>query len=169
MSTVNCGIVDFDNTDAFGTPYYPVNDGGVLDGSVDTQIYTDNATDHWNIVFQHYPFSNVVLNYNGYDATTTPVTPGLVPEFYWFFFSRWSPYNGGNAWDIDTDGDSLINGLDVDQDADGMPDWWDQDEGNDGVLDVNDIKMGGTYNQSVCGWTAGNLGQGFVCGVEYAL
>lgn len=165
----NCGIVDFDNTDAFGTPYYPVNDGGVLDGSVDTQIYTDNATDHWNIVFQHYPFSNVVLNYNGYDATTTPVTPGLVPEFYWFFFSRWSPYNGGNAWDIDTDGDSLINGLDVDQDADGMPDWWDQDEGNDGVLDVNDIKMGGTYNQSVCGWTAGNLGQGFVCGIEYAL
>ena len=43
-----------------------------------------------------------------------------------------------------------------------MPDWWDQDEGNDGVLDIHDIKMGGTYNLSVCGWTAGNLGQGFV-------
>ena len=165
----NCGVVDYDATDAFGTPYYPVNDGGALDGSSDSQLYDSNATDHWNMVFQHYPFADVVLNYNGYDATTTPVTPGTVPEFYWFFFARWSPYNGGNEWDIDSDGDSLINGLDVDQDADGMPDWWDQDEGNDGVLDVDDIKMGGTYDLSVCGWTAGNLGQGFVCGYAYAL
>ena len=45
-------------------------------------------------------------------------------------------------WDIDADGDSLINGLDTDQDADGMPDWWDQDEGNDGLLDVNDLEDG---------------------------
>ena len=165
----NCGIVDFDATDAFGTPYYPVNDGGALDGSADSQLYGSNATDHWNMVFMHYPFADVVLNYNGYDSSTQPVTPGIVPEFYWFFFARWSPYNGGNEWDIDTDGDSLINGLDIDQDADGMPDWWDQDEGNDGVLDVNDIKMGGTYNLSTCGWTAGSLGQGFACGYSYAL
>ena len=121
------------------------------------------------MVFHHYPFADVVLNYNGYDATTTPPTPGVVPEFYWFMFARWSPYNGGNDWDIDSDGDSLINGLDVDQDADGMPDWWDQDEGNDGILDVNDIKMGGSFNMTTCGWTAGNLGSGFVCGYSYAL
>ena len=165
----NCGVVDYDATDAFSTPYYPVNDGGTLDGSADSQLYGTNATDHWNMVFGHYPFADVVLNYNGYDATTNPVTPGTVPEFYWFLFARWSPYNGGNDWDIDSDGDSLINGLDVDQDADGLPDWWDQDEGNDGVLDVHDIKMGGTYNLSTCGWTAGNLGQGFVCGYAYAL
>ena len=165
----NCGILDFDQTDAFSNPYYPVNDGGALDGSNDGQLYGTNSTDHWNMVFQHYPFSDVVLNYNGYDSTTNPVTPGLVPEFYWFFFARWSPYNGGNEWDIDSDGDSLINGLDIDQDADGMPDWWDQDEGNDGVLDVDDVKMGGSYNLTTCGWTAGNLGQGFVCGYAYAL
>ena len=121
------------------------------------------------MVFQHYPFADVVLNYNGYDATTNPVTPGVVPEFYWFLFARWSPYNGANDWDIDSDGDSLINGLDTDQDADGMPDWWDQDEGNDGTLDVNDIKMGGSFDLSTCGWTAGNLGSGFVCGYAYAL
>ena len=54
-----------------------------------------------------------------------------------------TPRNGGNEWDIDTDGDSLINGLDTDQDGDGLPNWWDQDEGNDGVMDVNDPKMGG--------------------------
>ena len=136
----NCGVVDYDATDAFSTPYYPVNDGGTLDGSADSQLYGTNATDHWNMVFGHYPFADVVLNYNGYDATTNPVTPGTVPEFYWFLYARWSPYNGGNDWDIDSDGDSLINGLDVDQDADGLPDWWDQDEGNDGVLDVHDIK-----------------------------
>lgn len=165
----NCGVLDYDATDSFGTPYYPVNDGGDLDGSSDGQLYGTNATDHWNMVFQHYPFAEVVLDYNGYDATTTPVTPGTVPEFYWFFFARWSPYNGANEWDIDSDGDSLINGLDIDQDADGMPDWWDQDEGNDGVLDINDIKMGGSYNLSVCGYTAGNLAQGYVCGYSYAL
>ena len=74
-------------------------------------------------------------------------------------FARWSSYNGGNDWDIDADGDSLINGLDVDQDADGLPDWWDQDEGNDGIMDVDDIKFGGTFNMTSCGWVAGNLGQ----------
>jgi hypothetical protein len=165
----NCGVLDYDMTDSFTNPYYPISDGGQLDGSLDGQIYADNTSDHWSMVFHHNPFADVVLNYNGYDGTTSPVTPGTVPEFYWFFFTRWSPYNGGNEWDIDADGDSLINGLDVDQDADGLPDWWDQDESNDGILDVHDIKMGGTFNLSTCGFTAGNLAQGFVCGYAYAI
>ena len=38
-------------------------------------------------------------------------------------------YNGANEWDIDADGDSLINGLDSDQDGDGMPDWWTKTKG----------------------------------------
>ena len=84
-------------------------------------------------------------------------------------FTRWSSYNGANQWDIDADGDSLINGLDTDQDADGMPDWWDQDEGNDGLLDVNDLKMGGTINMTQCGMTVGQLGSGFTCGYAYAM
>ena len=84
-------------------------------------------------------------------------------------FTRWSSYNGANQWDIDADGDSLINGLDTDQDADGMPDWWDQDEGNDGLLDVNDLKMGGTINMTQCGMTVGQLGSGFTCGYAYAV
>ena len=121
------------------------------------------------MVFWHNPFSEMMIDYNGYDGTTNPPTAGNVPEFYWFLFARWSSYNGGNEWDIDSDGDSLVNGLDVDQDADGLPDWWDQDEGNDGILDVNDVKMGGTFNMSVCGHTVGNLGQGFVCGYSYAI
>ena len=165
----NCGVLDHDMGDAFARPYYPVDDGGALDGSADSQTYTDNISDHWNMVYLHNPFQEVVLNYNGYDATTNPVTSGTVPEFYWFLYTRWSPYNGGNDWDIDSDGDSLINGLDTDQDADGLPDWWDQDEANDGVLDVNDIRMGGSFNLTSCGWTVGNLGQGFVCGYAYAL
>ena len=155
--------------DSFARPYYPADDGGSLDGSGDSQTYTDNTSDHWNMVYLHNPFQDVVLNYNGYDATTNPVTVGTVPEFYWFLFARWSPYNGGNDWDIDSDGDSLINGLDMDQDADGLPDWWDQDEANDGVLDINDIRMGGSFDLTTCGWTVGNLGQGFVCGYAYAL
>ncbi|MEC7504624.1 MAG: hypothetical protein VX524_05050, partial [Candidatus Thermoplasmatota archaeon] len=53
----NCGVVDYDATDAFSTPYYPVNDGGTLDGSADSQLYGTNATDHWNMVFGHYPFA----------------------------------------------------------------------------------------------------------------
>ena len=165
----NCGTVDYDPSDAFARPYYPVDDGGNLDGSQDSTPYTDNATDHWNLLFWHNPFTDVMLNYNGYDATTSPATPGEVPEFYWFMFARWSPYNGGNDWDIDADGDSLTNGLDTDQDADGLPDWWDQDESNDGLMDVDDPKMGGSFNLSQCGWTAGNLGGGYVCGYQYAV
>ena len=102
----NCGVVDFDQNDNFGSPYYPVADGGNLDGSQDGTPYVNNATDHWNLVFWHNPFADVVLDYNGYDATTTPVTPGTVPEYYWFLYARWSPFNGGNDWDIDADGDS---------------------------------------------------------------
>tara|TARA_B110000444_G_scaffold259534_1_gene303563 strand:+ start:1329 stop:9257 length:7929 start_codon:yes stop_codon:yes gene_type:complete len=164
----NCGVVDFDQNDGFYTPYYPVTDGGNLDGSDDGQGYSDNFSDYWNMVFQHNPFENMVLNYNGYDGSTQPVTPGVVPEFYWFLLSRWSSRNGGNEWDIDTDGDSLINGLDVDQDGDGLPDWWDQDEGNDGILDIDDPKLGGTFNLSTCGWTAGNFNSGYSCGYLYA-
>ena len=165
----NCGEVDYDPSDAFARPYYPVDDGGQLDGSQDSTPYNDNATDHWNLLFWHNPFSDVMLNYNGYDATTSPATPGTVPEFYWFMFARWSPYNGGNDWDIDADGDSLTNGLDTDQDADGLPDWWDQDESNDGLMDTDDPKMGGSFNLTQCGWTAGNLGGGYVCGYQYAV
>jgi len=164
----NCGVVDFDQTDAFYRPYYPVDDGGDLDGSSDGQGYTDNSSDYWKMVFQHNPFDAMMINYNGYDTTTQPVTPGTVPEFYWFLFARWNSRNGGNEWDIDTDGDSLINGLDTDQDGDGLPDWWDQDEGNDGIMDVNDPKMGGTFNLTTCGYTAGNFATGFSCGYTYA-
>ena len=110
----------------------------------------------------------MMINYNGYDDTTQPVTPGVVPEFYWFLMARWNSRNGGNEWDIDTDGDSLINGLDTDQDGDGMPNWWDQDEGNDGIMDIDDPKMGGTFNLTTCGYTAGNFATGFSCGYTYA-
>ena len=165
----NCGIVDYDATDSFATPYYPIGDGGSLDGSEDSQDYSTNTENYWNLVWGANPFSNVILNYNGYDTTTFPVEGGDVPEFYWFMLARWSSYNGANEWDIDADGDSLINGLDTDQDADGMPDWWDQDEGNDGLLDVNDLKMGGTINMTQCGMTVGQLGSGFTCGYAYAI
>ena len=165
----NCGVVDYDPSDAFARPYYPVDDGGDLDGSQDSTPYVDAPEDHWNLLFWHNPFADVMLNYNGYDATTSPATPGTVPEFYWFMFARWSPYNGGNEWDIDADGDSLTNGLDTDQDADGLPDWWDQDEANDGIMDTDDPKMGGSFNLTHCGWTAGNLGSGYACGYQYAV
>ena len=165
----NCGLVDYDGTDAFATPYYPLGDGADLDGSGDSQDYSDNTDNYWALVWGANPFADVVLNYNGFDATTNPPTGGDVPEFYWFMFTRWSSYNGANEWDIDADGDSLINGLDTDQDADGMPDWWDQDEGNDGLMDVNDLKMGGTMNLTQCGMTVGQLGSGFTCGYAYAI
>ncbi|HIF46242.1 MAG TPA: DUF4129 domain-containing protein [Candidatus Poseidoniales archaeon] len=165
----NCGLVDFDTSDAYATPYYPIGDGAALDGSSDDQAYADNTLDYWSLVFTANPFADVVLNYNGYDATTSPPTGGTVPEFYWFMYTRWSAYNGGNEWDIDADGDSLINGIDTDQDGDGMPDWWDQDEGNDGLYDVDDPKMGGTINMTSCGWTVGNLGTGYTCGYSYAV
>ena len=164
----NCGLVDFDISDSFYSPWYPVGDGELTDGSKDSSTYAANATDHWNLVFGINPYASVEIDYNGYDTTTNPLTPGTVPEFYFFLLARWSPWNGGNDWDIDSDGDSLQNGLDVDQDSDGVPDFWDQDEGNDGILDVNDIKMGGTIDNQECGWTAGSQGIGWACGWEYA-
>ena len=165
----NCGLVDFDPTDAYATPYYPIGDGGSIDGSGDSQDYGTNIDNYWELVWGANPFQDVILNYNGYDPTTPVPTGGAVPEFYWFLFTRWSAYNGANEWDIDADGDSLINGLDSDQDGDGMPDWWDQDEGNDGLLDVNDLKMGGTINLTQCGMTVGQLGSGWTCGYAYAI
>ena len=165
----NCGIVDTDANDQFYQTYYPLGDGDALDGSNDDQAYTDGLSAHWNMSMLMNPFTveqNFVLDYNGYDSTTSPVTSGNVPEFYWFLLARWSPWNGGNDVDIDADGDSLQNGLDVDQDGDGMPDWWDQDEGNDGQLDINDFKMGGTFtNTNECGWTRES---GYTCGYEFA-
>ncbi len=47
----NCGVVDYDANDNFANPYYPIADGGTLDGSQDSTPYTDNSTDHWNLVF----------------------------------------------------------------------------------------------------------------------
>ena len=89
----NCGLVDYDGTDAFATPYYPLGDGADLDGSGDSQDYSDNTENYWALVWGANPFADVVLNYNGFDATTNPPTGGDVPEFYWFMFTRWSSYN----------------------------------------------------------------------------
>ncbi len=166
----NCGIIDYDQTDSFSTPWYPIGDGDRSNGAEDNQDYTDNYDNYWAIVFLINPFADdVILNYNGYDSTLpADQMSGQIPEFYWFMLARWSSWNGGNEWDIDSDGDSMINGLDVDQDADGLPDWWDQDEGNDGVLDVHDFKMGGTIDLDVCGITVGQFGEGRTCGYTYA-
>ncbi len=164
----NCGFVDNDASDQFYPGYYPVGDGNAIDGSNDDQQYATNSRDYWNMTYLMNPFTeeqNFILNYNDYDVGA-PTESGLIPEFYWFFLARWSPWSGGNEIDIDTDGDSLQNGLDTDQDSDGLPDWWDQDEGNDGMLDINDFKMGGTLtNSNECGWTSE---LGYACGYDYA-
>ena len=81
-----------------------------MTGTADSDRYVNSYNDFWNMSFGFNPFESqepMVLNYND----------GKVPEFYWFILSRWSSYNGNNEWDIDADGDSLINGLDTDQDA----------------------------------------------------
>ena len=80
-----------------------------LDGTEDGQGYSVNASDYWKLVFHHHPFESMMLNYNGYDATTQPVTPGEVPEFYWFLMARWNSRNGGNEWDIDADGNNILD------------------------------------------------------------
>ena len=152
----NCGIQDLDATDPFDNSY-PTNDGDLLDGSSDDQLYQFSIVYemYWNQTWMFNPFTSengFVLDYNGFDEAN-PSVSGQVPELYWHVIQKWSPYNGDNHFDIDIDGDSLINGIDVDQDGDGLPDWWDQDEGNDGVLDVNDIKMGGTFDDNTCGAT----------------
>jgi len=169
----NCGLVDIDSTDQFysnqaGVPW-PQNDGDAIDGSDDSNAYS--AVDHyyWNMTWGFNPFisdNNFMLDYNGYDQNT--LLSGKIPEFYWFLMMKWSPYNGINFFDIDSDGDSLVNGIDVDQDGDGMPDWWDQDEGNDGVLDVNDVKMGGSLDGNSCGTVLLDANQERFCGLDYA-
>jgi len=164
----NCGILDTDQSDIFNQPYYPVGDGGDLDGRSDGQLYGTNMSEFWNMSVLLNPFTiaeGFVLPYNGFDGTVSPVTNGRIPEFYWYYMSRGNEYNGGNYADIDGDGDSLINGLDVDQDADGLPDWWDQDENNDGLLDVDDFRMGGTADWGICGWTTV---AGYACGLDYS-
>ena len=110
-----------------------------------------------------------MLDYNGYDETPIIPVSGMVPEMYWFLMMKWSPYNGDNFFDIDADGDSLVNGIDVDQDGDGLPDWWDQDEGNDGVLDVNDVRMGGSLDRNSCGTILFSPTQERFCGLQYAV
>jgi plastocyanin len=173
----NCGIQDFDTTDIFDSTY-PTDDGDLLDGSNDGQIYAHDIAHnfYWNQSWMFNPFTSedgFILNYNGYDSAVSPDDSGKVPELYWHVIQRWSAFNGGNFFDIDTDGDSLINGIDIDQDGDGLPDWWDQDEGNDGQLDVNDIKFGGTFDDNECGsslflaFMAG-LAEEHVCGLFYA-
>ena len=152
----NCGIVDSDQTDPFNSQYYSHSDGDPIDGSDDGDIYSHDVAHffYWNQTWMFNPFSldnNFVLDYNGYDNNNGTITNGKVPEMYWYVLMKWSPYNGDNYFDIDLDGDSLVNGIDTDQDGDGLPDWWDQDEGNDGVLDVDDIKMGGTFDDGTCG------------------
>ena len=81
----NCGKVDYDATDSFATPYYPLGDGADLDGSADNQDYADNTDNYWQLVWNVNPFADVVLNYNGYDPTIPE--GGNVPEFYWFMFT----------------------------------------------------------------------------------
>ena len=85
------------------------------------------------------------------------ISNGEVPEMYYYVMMRWSPWNGNNYFDIDMDGDSLINGIDVDMDADGMPDWWDQDEGSDGRLDVNNPQFGGSTDDGECDILSGQF------------
>ena len=114
-----------------------------------------------------------IYPHNGYDDSTFPRTNGQIPEMYWHVLMQWSPWNGANYFDIDVDGDSLINGIDVDQDGDGLPDWWDQDEGNDGVLDVNDPAKGGSFDDNECGPTffwfiVAQQAQDQGCGLAYA-
>ena len=176
----NCGIVDSDNTDPFNSWYYSHSDGDAIDGSDDGDIYAHDVAHfyYWNQTWMFNPFNlgnGFVLDYNGYinDGANGTLATGKIPEMYWYVINKWSPYNGGNYFDIDLDGDSLVNGIDVDQDGDGLPDWWDQDEGNDGVLDVNDPKMGGSFDDGTCGSTlfwarVQNQVAEHACGLAYA-
>jgi len=175
----NCGLVDTDSTDPFGGSAYPQNDGDAIDGSEDGAAYADDTVHnyYWNMSWLFNPFvedNKVLINYNGYGGDSAfPRVNGKVPEMYWFVLNKWSPYNGGNFFDIDADGDSLVNGIDTDQDGDGLPDWWDQDEGNDGILDVDDPRLGGSFDDNQCGSSlfgplvAGALVE-IVCGLNYA-
>ena len=59
--------------------------------AIQTVARTDRDTLTTHLVLEYgIPAQSVdamMINYNGYDATTQPVTPGEVPEFYWFLFS----------------------------------------------------------------------------------
>ena len=156
----NCGVVDSDSTDQFDNSYSH-QDGEAIDGSDDGTTYTMLQPLRWDQFWHFSPFfaddHHFILPYNGYQESVDPETGlsimdsnGVVPEMYWHVMMKWSPWNGNNFFDIDMDGDSLINGIDVDMDADGMPDWWDQDEGSDGRLDVNDPAFGGSLNDGEC-------------------
>ncbi len=151
----NCGVVDSDATDQFAWwNGYSHGDGDIIDGSDDSALWTVLESTHWEMFWFFNPFTidqGFVYPHNGFDDTTLPMTNGQIPEMYWHVLMRWSPWNGDNYWDIDMDGDSLVNGIDVDQDGDGLPDWWDQDEGNDGILDVNDPGKGGSFDNNECG------------------
>ena len=153
----NCGIVDQDSTDAFSSySGYSHSDGDTIDGSDDSDYWTVMEETHWEMFWFFSPFTEdqgFIYPHNGYDDTTLPRTNGRIPEIYWHVLMRWSPWNGDNYWDIDMDGDSLINGIDIDMDGDGLPNWWDQDEGNDGILDVNDPGKGGSFDDNECGKT----------------
>ena len=70
-----------------------------------------------------------------------------------------------NYFDIDMDGDSLINGIDVDIDADGVPKV-DRDEGSDGRLDVNDPAYGGSLDDGECDCPC--LSHQISCGIALA-
>ena len=167
----NCGVVDVDNTDQFYGNSWPQGDGDAIDGTEDGAAYVQVDHYYWNMTWGFNPFNDgngFMLDYNGYDDALFPPVGGKVPEMYWFLMMKWSPYNGINFFDIDIDGDSLINGIDVDQDGDGLPDWWDQDEGNDGVLDVDDVKMGGTLDGNSCGTIIASAVQERFCGLDYA-
>ncbi|MCH1592095.1 MAG: hypothetical protein L7R66_03780, partial [Candidatus Thalassarchaeaceae archaeon] len=179
----NCGIVDSDSTDQFDNSYSH-QDGDTIDGSDDGTTYTFLQPLRWDQFWHFSPFfaedHDFILPYNGYQETTDPTTGvttmdsnGVVPEMYWHVMMKWSPWNGNNYFDIDMDGDSLINGIDVDMDADGMPDWWDQDEGSDGRLDVNDPAFGGSFDDGECDLSLFNLFfqiafQPIACGIELA-
>ncbi|MFL2963067.1 MAG: hypothetical protein ACJZ46_02360 [Candidatus Thalassarchaeaceae archaeon] len=150
----NCGILDTDSTDIF-TNSYPHSDGDIIDGSTDSALYTQTGTLLFDMYWHFSPFMFVqdfVLPYNGYstDGALTITSNGVIPEIYWAVVTQWSPFNGNNFFDIDMDGDSLINGIDVDMDGDGLPNWWDQDEGSDGRLDINNPQFGGSFDDSEC-------------------
>ena len=179
----NCGVVDSDSTDQFDNSYSH-QDGELIDGSDDGTTYTMLQPLRWDQFWHFSPFfaddHHFILPYNGYQESVDPVTGlstmdsnGVVPEMYWHVMMKWSPWNGNNFFDIDMDGDSLINGIDVDMDADGMPDWWDQDEGSDGRLDVNDPAFGGSLNDGECDLSLFYMFfqiafQPIACGVELA-
>ena len=116
----NCGQVDNDQTDPFATSNgYSHGDGDIIDGSDDSSLWQNFEDSYWKMWWLFNPFTaenGFIYPHNGYDDTVEPITNGQIPEMYWHVLMQWSPWNGANYFDIDMDGDSLINGIDVDQD-----------------------------------------------------